>query len=91
VKWRKTTPTCSGFYFVRMPNKEEDVEYFGEWIGPFVVDVFIDDILNEKFVWMPGGCRTFLQKDVKDEFGDQQSNDWMNWEWAGPIDYPEEP
>jgi hypothetical protein len=87
MKWSKTIPRESGYYWVRFPNPDPPP------IDPTSI-LLIEgrDESDDGCVWLDGGeGRYFLTPGCRDEGGDDlQSEEWMEWLWAGPIPEPEE-
>ena len=87
MKWSKTLPRKSGWYWVRLSNDSPPP------IDPKeVFHVEGRDKSNDGWVWLGGDAgRFYLTPGCRDECGNnQQSEEWMQWEWAGPIPEPSE-
>jgi len=79
-KWRNKCPRESGWYWVDT----------GECDYVFILEVEGRDAKNDGWVWLDNSNRYLLTKDIIEESGERpQSNEWIKWEWAGPIPYPD--
>ena len=78
MEWTKNIPRKSGWYWVKLPPDE-------------IVIMHIEgrDKAYDGWVWLDGASRYYLTPGVRYECGDdKQSEQWMEWEWAGPIPPP---
>ena len=82
MKWSKTLPRVSGWFWIREPLFKD-----GVWIG----NVEGRSETSDGWLWMPDDRRIYLTPGATDECGDEPQGDfWTKWEWAGPISMPKE-
>jgi hypothetical protein len=77
MKWSKTLPRVSGWFWIRD-------QIGAEWIG----DVEGRDATDDGWLWLDRAERIYLTPDARGEDGEPQDNCWLTWEWGGPIPMP---
>ncbi len=91
LTWQKECPRKSGWYWVR--QSLEIVDPPGTPNCPFesIMEVESRDETEDGWVWVNDADRIYLTPRTRSEDGDNyQDDNWMTWEWAGPIPEPRE-